>query len=315
MPVNFGVQIEPQFGYTYEDIRAIAQEAESNRFHSLWCSDHFFLHDKAEEINCLECWTTLSALARDTTTLRLGPLVSCNSYRYPSLLAKISSSLDHLSGGRLEFGLGAGWKEIEYNAYGIPFPSAGERVTKLDEALHVIKAMWKEERASYKGKYYEIEDAFCAPKPSQQPHPPIWVGGGKPRVLDIAARHATGINFIPFPKPDEYAAKIQALSEACERHGRDPKSLKLSHFTQCMIAETEGDVEDLLRFVADRRGTEVEKVKEGLASGFVGMPEQCAEQMKKYVDLGVHQFMLLFAYQRELDAVKLIGKGLISHFD
>jgi F420-dependent oxidoreductase-like protein len=314
MSVNFAVQIEPQFGFTYEDIKAVAQKAESSGFHSLWCSDHFFLHDKAEEINCLECWTTLSALARDTTTLRLGPLVTCNSYRYPSLLAKISSSVDHLSGGRLEFGLGAGWKEIEYDAYGIPFPSAGERVSKLDEALHVIKTMWTEEKASYKGEYYEIKDAFCAPKPTQQPHPPIWIGGGKPRVLDIAARHATGINFIPFPKPDEYADKIEELNEACARHGRDPETLKKSHFTQCMIAETEGDVEDLLKFVAERRGTEVEKVREGLAAGFVGTPEQCAEQIGKYVDLGVSQFMLMFAYQRELVGVDLVGKHLVKHF-
>lgn len=310
MSVRFGIQIEPQFGFSYDDIRQIAQEAETSGFHSLWCSDHFFLHDEAEELNCLECWTTLSALARETTTLRLGPLVSCNSYRYPSLLAKISASFDHLSGGRLEFGLGAGWKEIEYNAYGIPFPSPGERVSKLDEALHVIKAMWTEDKANYEGEHYQIKDAFCAPKPTQKPHPPVWVGGGKPRVLDIAARHADGVNF-PFPTPEQYRENLKELETACKRHGRDPNTIQKSHFAQMMIAETESDVETLLNDVAGQRGATVEKLKESLKSGFVGTPEQCLEQIKTYTNLGVSQFMLVFPYQRELELLRLVAKHVI----
>ena len=311
MNIHFGIQIEPQFGFSYDDIRAIAQEAERLGFHSLWSSDHFFLHDKSEHINCLECWTTLSALARDTSSLRLGSLVSCTSYRYPSLLAKISSSLDHLSGGRLEFGLGAGWKEIEYNAYGIPFPSAAERVSRLGEALHVIKAMWTYEKVSYTGKYYQIKDAFCAPKPSQQPHPPIWIGGSKPRVLDIAARHADGINFIPFPDPHQYAEKIQDLNKACQRHGRDPQSLKKSHFTQIMIAKTQSDLNAMLGQIAEKRGRSVDELRASLKAGFVGTAEQCIEQIKAYVDLGVHTFMLMFPYQQELDGLRLVAKHVM----
>lgn len=311
MGIRFGIQIEPQFGFSYDEIRAIAQEAEGLGFHALWCSDHFFLHDKSEQINCLECWTTLSALARDTSSLRLGSLVSCNSYRYPSLLAKISSSLDHLSGGRLEFGLGAGWKEIEYNAYGIPFPSAAERVLQLDEALHVIKAMWTQQRASYAGKFYQIKDAFCAPKPTQQPHPPIWIGGGKPRVLDIAARCADGVNFIPFPDPTQYAEKIQALNAACRRHGRDPQSLQKSHFTQIMIAKTQSDLDAMLGQIAKQRGRSVAELREALKAGFVGTPAQCVEQIKAYVDLGVNTFMLMFPYQQELDGLRLVAEHVI----
>lgn len=311
MGVRLGIQIEPQFGFTYEEIRQIAQEAEAGGFHSLWCSDHFFLHDKSEEINCLECWTVLSALARDTKTLHLGPLVSCNSYRYPSLLAKISSSIDHLSGGRLEFGIGAGWKEIEYDAYGIPFPSAGERVSRLDEAIHVVKAMWTEDKANYSGEYYQIKDAFCAPKPTQKPHPPIWVGGGKPRVLDIAARHADGINFIPFPSPEQYKEKTDALNAACQEHRRDPESIKKSHFTQMFIGETEAEAEELLKEIAELRGREVEELREALKVGFLGSPEQCLEQIKAYTDLGVSQFMLMFPYEKELDSLKVVAKHVI----
>jgi len=311
MSVRFGVQIEPQFGFSYDDIRTIAQDAEQGGFHSLWCSDHFFLHAESEAINCLECWTTLTALARDTTTLRLGSLVSCNSYRYPSLLAKISASVDHISNGRLEFGLGAGWKEMEYHAYGIPFPSAGERVSRLHEAMHIVKAMWLQNKASFQGEHYQIKDAFCAPKPVQTPHPPVWVGGGKPRVLDIAVRHANGINFIPFPTPDQYAGKIQELNQICKRHGRDPDTLTKSHFTQMFIAERESDVNDLLADVAEQRGRTVGELRESLKAGFVGTPEQCAEQLKAYADLGVGQFMLMFPYQHERRSVEIVSKRLI----
>jgi len=314
MNVRFGVQIEPQFGFSYEDIRAIAQLAEKNGFHSLWCSDHFFLDDKSETRNCLECWTVLSALARDTRTLRLGPLVSCTSYRHPSLLAKIASSVDHLSGGRLEFGIGAGWKEIEYKAYGIPFFSPGERVSRLEEAIVVIKEMWTKERASFHGEYYQVNGAFNAPKPVQRPHPPLWVGGGKPRVLDIAARHADGINFIPFPAPQEYAEKIKALDAACVRHGRDPGSIRKSHFTQMIIAKTQKDVDALLAETAHKRGRTVEELRKALASGFLGTPEQCIDQLKAYTRLGVSQFMLMFPYGHELEGVRLVAEQVMPAF-
>lgn len=314
MSVRFGIQIEPQFGFSYDDIRAIAQQAEAAGFYGLWCSDHFFLNDASEAIDCLECWTVLAALARDTQRLRLGPLVSCTSYRHPALLAKIAASLDHLSGGRLEFGLGAGWKKIEYAAYGFRFPPAAERVARLDEALSVVKAMWTQPRATVAGQHYHIKDAFCAPKPLQKPHPPIWVGGGKPRVLDIAARHADGVNFIPFPTPEQYAEKIQELNQACARHGRDPNSVRKSHFTQIFIAPTDAEVDALLAQTALRRNTPVEKLRQALAPGFVGTPEQCAEQIQKYVALGVDTLMLMFPYQHELEGVRLVGQQLVPAF-
>ncbi len=312
--MRFGVQIEPQFGFSYDDVRAVAQRAEASGFYGLWCSDHFFLNDASEEINCLECWTVLAALARDTKSLRLGPLVSCTSYRHPALLAKVAASIDHLSGGRLEFGLGAGWKEIEYAAFGFRFPSAGARGARLAGALHVVKAMWTQPKASYAGEFYTIKDAFCAPKPTQKPHPPIWVGGGKPRVLDICARHADGINFIPFPTPEQYAEKLEALKRACQRHGRDPDAVRKSHFTQMFIAETEAEVEAMLAQAAQRRNTTVEKLRQALAPGFVGTPEQCAAQIRRYGELGVDTLMLMFPYQTELDGVRLVGQHLVPEF-
>ena len=184
MKLHFGIQIEPQFGFDYITIEKIALNAEKIGFDSIWSSDHLFLHDKAEEINCMEAWTLLSALASKTNKLRLGTLVTCNSYRYPSILAKIASTVDSISNGRLEFGIGAGWKEIEYKAYGIPFPSVKERFDRLEEALQIIKLLWTEPKVTFTGRYYSIKDAFSAPKPVQNPHPPIFIGGtGEIRTL------------------------------------------------------------------------------------------------------------------------------------
>jgi len=311
MAVRFGIQIEPQFGFRYDDISAIAREAEVAGFHSLWCSDHFFLDERSQARNCLECWTTLSALARDTETLRLGPLVSCNSYRYPSLLAKTAASVDHLSGGRLEFGIGAGWKEIEYKAYGIPFPTAAERVSRLDEALTLIKAMWTQDQANFKGRYYKLEDAPCAPKPAQRPHPPVWVGGSQPRMLDLMARHADGVNFIPFPTPEQYAQHLDGLKRACQRHARDPETVQTSHFAQIVIGHGPSDVDALLQQRAEQSGRSIEQVRQALEAGFVGTPEQCVEQIKAYTDLGVSQFMLMFPYEHERESLKLVAQHVL----
>ena len=139
--VDFGLQIEPQYGFSYEDIRGIAAESEKRGFESLWVSDHFFLSPELAETPCLECWTTLAALARDTSRLRLGAMVASQSYRNPALAAKMAASVDNLSSGRLNFGIGAGWKEVEYRAYGYPFPSPDARIRQLNESLEIAKRM------------------------------------------------------------------------------------------------------------------------------------------------------------------------------
>ena len=137
---KFGIQIEPQFGFDYETVEKIALNAEKVGYDSIWSSDHLFLNDKSEEINCMEAWSLLSALAVATKKLKLGTLVTCNSYRYPSILAKIAATVDMISEGRVFFGFGAGWKEIEYNAYGIPFPSVRERLEQMGETCSFIPA-------------------------------------------------------------------------------------------------------------------------------------------------------------------------------
>src|SRR5262245_45497153 len=155
---RFGIQIEPQFGFTFSDIADLAKEAERLGFTALWASDHLLWDAKSERRNCLDVWALMPALAAVTTKLRIGTLVTCNSYRLPSVLAKTAACVDHISNGRLEFGLGAGWKDIEYKAYGIPFPPVATRLAQLEEAAQLIKLLWTEERASFNGKHYRLDD-------------------------------------------------------------------------------------------------------------------------------------------------------------
>ncbi|OLS28236.1 MAG: Pyrimidine monooxygenase RutA [Candidatus Heimdallarchaeota archaeon LC_2] len=163
--IKFGIQIEPQFGFKYNNIKEIALQGEKLEFTSIWSSDHFFYGPNPEVTDCLEAWTLLSALAVDTSTIRLGTLVTGNNYRYPPLLAKMTATVDQISGGRLDFGLGAGWKQNEYEAYGIPFPSVKDRMDQLEEAIQIIKKLWTEPKVTFQGKHYQLKDAYSSPKP------------------------------------------------------------------------------------------------------------------------------------------------------
>lgn len=311
--VEFGLQIEPQFGFSYEQIRDLAHLCESVGFNSLWCSDHLFLDDHSEEKNCWDAWTVLAALAVETTTLRLGTMVTCVSYRIPSVLAKTAACVDVMSNGRLDMGIGAGWKEMEYEAYGIPFPSAKERVDRFEEALNIILKMWTEQKATFEGQYHQVKDAFCAPKPTQKPYPPIWIGASKPRMLGITARHADAVNFGGFPNPETYKARLDDLRVACERNGRDFDSIKKSHFFGVVTASDNAGVERILQEMAGQSGRSVDEVRSRYR-GAIGVPEEIAEVLKQYVDMGVEQFMLVFPYGHEADSVKLLAERAMPSF-
>jgi F420-dependent oxidoreductase-like protein len=234
---RFGIQIEPQFGFTFGEIADLAKEAERLGFTGMWASDHLFFDSRSEHRNCLDTWTLITALAPLTTRLRLGTLVTCNSYRLPSILAKMAASVDHLSNGRLEFGIGAGWKEMEYNAYGIPFPPVGTRLAQLEEAVQLIRRLWTEEKASFAGKYYRLENAFCAPKPVQRPLK-MWLGGaGEKKLLRIVAQYADGWNMLfGYPLP-VVKKKLEVLQLHCDTVGRDFSKLEKSLFIVVCVAE------------------------------------------------------------------------------
>ncbi|MFP6889279.1 MAG: TIGR03619 family F420-dependent LLM class oxidoreductase, partial [Nitrospinota bacterium] len=175
----------------------------------------------------LEVWTTLSALARDTERLRLGASVLAVGYRNPALLAKMTATLDVISGGRVEMGIGAGWVEAEYRAYGYEFPKASVRIAQMEEAIRIMKCMWTEPEPTFEGAHFRIERAYCNPPPLQKPHPPIWVGGEGPKVLGVAARYADGFNARYWP-PERFTERAEELAAGCRAAGRDPEEFRSS---------------------------------------------------------------------------------------
>lgn len=193
-----------------------------------WLFDHFVPINGHVEGPCMDGWTLLAALAASTERLRLGLMVGCNGYRHPAVLAKIATTVDRISGGRLDMGLGAGWFELEYNMYGIPFPPPAQRIHELDEACQALKLLWTEELANFDGKYYKLTEARHEPKPVQAPYPPFTIGGGGEKLtLRVVAKHASIYN-APGGTPEEVQHKNRVLDEHCAAIGRDPGEIRRS---------------------------------------------------------------------------------------
>jgi len=307
--MDAGFFIEPQFGFTYEAVRELSLDAEALGFSHLWVSDHFFLRREDPNIDCLEAWTLLSALSQVTTRIRLGTLVTSQSYRYPALLAKMAAAVDVISGGRLEFGVGTGWKEVEYKAYGIPFPPAGVRVGQLVDTLEIVRAMWTQERATYHGRYYSVEDAVCAPRPLQRPHPPILIGALRPRMIRVAAHHADAVNFRDFfMEPARYGTMLEQLRDACASVGRSYESVRKTHTTFAIIGRTRRDIEAMMPEVTRFWGP---AIGERLRGATVGTPDEVRERLAAYQALGISQVIFLFPYGRERAMLRLLGEEVL----
>jgi F420-dependent oxidoreductase-like protein len=307
--LDFGIQIEPQFGFTYNDIKGIALEAENLGFESIWVSDHFFLTNENIGTNCLECYTTLTALARDTSSLRLGPMVVGQNYRNPALLANIAASLDHISGGRLYFGIGAGWKVVEYEAYGYEFPKPMVRIRQLEETIEIAKVMWTQEKATYKGRYYSVEDALCYPHPVQKPHIPVWVGGSGYQTLKVSAKHADAINFAWSQSPEFFGEKLGVLRKHCKRYGTDYDAIRKSAGLMITMEESPEELEEELRDQRDKQSTPYRKYLAKQPPNIVDTPEAVAERIGGYVSIGFDHFILRFNYGQEIEKMRLfMGK-------
>lgn len=300
MKVKFGVHIEPQLGYDYTNSLNIALEAEKLGFESFWCSDHLFLNEKSVNQNCMDAWTLLAALAAATKKIRLGTLVTCNSYRHPSLLAKIAATVDMISKGRLWFGYGAGWKEEEYKAYGYPFQKITVRMDMMEEALEIIKLLWTDPSPSYKGKHYSIENAFSAPKPVQTPHPPILIGGdGEKRTLKAVAKYADYCNL--FMKP-EFERKLDVLKKHCKDVGRDYGDIGKSMFAQAwpgvFVTEDEAELNEHWKKRAEILGKSIEErveyTKAFAPGSWVGYPEEVIERFEYLIGFGFDLFQVMF---------------------
>jgi F420-dependent oxidoreductase-like protein len=218
---------------SYAELERFWRLADELGFYGVWDYDHFYGPDAIGDAvardyrkDTLEAWTTLAAMATVVKRARVGCLVTGVTYRNPAVLAKMAVTVDHISGGRLEFGLGAAWHEAEHRGYGIPFPSAGERIAILDEALRVIKALWTEDTASFDGQHFRLEDAICNPKPVQKPHPPIVVAGqGAKKSLRVVATHADEWNGTGI-EPAEWSRISHVLTSHCDAIGRDPAAIR-----------------------------------------------------------------------------------------
>jgi len=308
--VRFGIQIEPQFGFTYEDVKQIALDAEELGADALWVSDHLFLNNDSAKTNCLEAWTLLASLTQVTTKLRLGTMVTSQSYRNPALLAKIAAGVDHMSGGRLEFGIGTGWKELEYRAYGYEFPAPGPRVEQLVDTIEICRRMWSEDKATYQGKHYRIENAQCTPKPVQRPLP-MWIAGSKPRMMRVVARYADAVNVGGFATPEAYGDSMRELEAACAKQKRDPGTILRSQFGPVLVAETEKRVDEVVRDVAGRAKISPDEWRARRRGHPVGTPDQVAEALRGYVRLGVSYLIPVFPYGYDRECFRVFATQVI----
>jgi alkanesulfonate monooxygenase SsuD/methylene tetrahydromethanopterin reductase-like flavin-dependent oxidoreductase (luciferase family) len=275
-----------QFGWTLPIPTRLQTPADYNRqvqegfdiitghFDSVWSVDHF--QDEGSS-PILEGWTTLTYQAALHPQFLFGHVVLCQSYRNPALLAKMAATFQYISGDRLLFGIGAGWHEEEYKAYGYNFPSAGIRVEELEEALLIIKALWHNQKTTIEGKHHRVIGAYCEPKPNSLP--PIIIGAAKPRMLRVVARHADWWN-ADRANIDDYRRQVEECERACQELGRDPASLRRTWFGECICAPTEAALK-------------VSNAANGnCAYSFTGTADQVVEQMQPFIDLGVDYFML-----------------------
>lgn len=280
----------------HEFSKAIATLADSLGFDSIYAYDHFIPHHSDDlDKNIFECTTILTSTAAITKRIKIGPIVICNSYRHPSLLAKMLSTLDVLSNGRLELGMGAGWYEQEYRSYGYGFPTNIERIKQLDESLSIMKAMWTEPRANFYGQYYTVKNAICNPKPIQKPYPVIMVGGsGEKYLLKVVAKHANRYNLF-FGSPTEMRRKMSILKGYCKpTAGKSHNDMQYSVVLPCIIRESEEEVNQVL-MQHKRKDKTLQQYKEYLANGItIGTPELILRGINEYVEMGVTHFIMHF---------------------
>ena len=286
----------------------MATLAEELGYDSLWVYDHFHNVPRPAHEAVFECWTTLAAISQRTSKIRLGQMVGCNSYRQPSLLAKITSTLDVISGGRLDWGIGAGWYENEYQGYGYEFSSPRVRIGMLREAVEIVRSMWTEPETTYDGRYYHLRRANCDPKPLQRPHPPVLIGGGGEQLtLRVVARLADRSNF--GGKPHEFAHKCEVLKQHCKEVGRDYDEIEKTMSGEVFVRETEAEL-----VAAGSKSLWGEPLESWRQGNLVGTPDQVAEKIQRYVELGCTSFMPWCSDYPSDETVRLLAAKVIPQF-
>ncbi len=253
-------------GTPWSDLLDTWRHIDATGWDAACVTDHFMPNTKDRVGDMLECWTALAALAAETRRMRVGTIVSGNTYRHPAVLAKMATNIDIISGGRLICGMGAGWQENEHTAYDIPFYTVGERLARLDEACHMLKLLWTQSKSTWKGKYYALDDAPHEPKPVQKPYPELMVGGGGEKVtLKIAAKHADHWNV--WGGPNTLAAKGKILEGHCATVGRDPKTILRSAVMVLAMTDDAAEVDKMRKAYMARMGADEEKARDTVLGG------------------------------------------------
>jgi F420-dependent oxidoreductase-like protein len=296
----------PQVGVDLDGLIARGHACEESGLHSLWLADHFWARG-VPDVDHLEVWTALTALAMRTERLRLGTLVVCNSYRNPALTAKIAASFDAISNGRLELGIGAGWMDEEYRGYGYNFQPASHRIEQLDEGLEVIKKLFTEPRATFQGKYYALDDAPNNPKPKQKPHPPITIGGaGERLLLRVVAKHADRWN-CPMNAAADMPHKLEILRSHCDAVGRDPAAITVSEQTIVVLGRDDADFK--------QRWAMAKQFLGGFADldavAVRGTADQVADGLGAKAERGVRFFTIMFGDLAPPETIRLFGEKVV----
>ena len=307
--MRFGVVLHVSATYAnWDTFLTIAKEAERLGYDSVWVSDHFT--SPRGHPHAMESWTVLSALASSTREIRLGTYVLCNQFRHPSLLAKMASTLDNISKGRLELGIGAGWIKDEHVAFGFGWDKHSVRIERLKESVRIVRKLWTENHVSYEGKYFRLKDAMLEPKPFQKPHPSIWIGGNSSAIKGVVAE--VGDGWIPvLPTAEQIANGSMEIKDRMKRFGRDPESLRVAYGGSgcAVIAKNEEMVKRLAEPLVRSMGKRLEEL-----TCLIGIPEQCIQKIEQYQEAGTQKIVAGFYDFPSLHGMRLFAKEVIPHF-
>ena len=303
-------------------------------YDSLWVADHLIRPGEVAE-----CWTLISALAAVTRRIRLGTFVLCDAHRNPALVAKMVATLDNISNGRVNYGIGAGWHGVEQVSYGLPWLEKPiERIKRMEEGIEIVKRMWTEDKPSFEGKYYRINEAICNPKPVQKPHPPIWIAGQGKRMLKTVAKYADGWNWFS-TTVEQHEELINLIRKSCETLGRNYNDIAISWQGRILIARNQADLKKKINQIRrlnphyplslERKvmkiypyqflhraavGGELETI-DFRAHGLVGTPDEIIERIQQYIDIGVKHFILMFIDYPSIDGIELFGEKVMSRLN
>jgi alkanesulfonate monooxygenase len=303
------IMVEPQQGATYDDQLRVAKHAEKLGYAAFIRSDHFLRMGGGDPgPGPTDSWVTLAGLARETSRIRLGTLMTSATFRLPGLLAVQVAEVDVMSGGRVEFGFGTGWFESEHTAYGVPFPGVEERFDRFEEQLAIITGLWRTpegQRFSYQGRHYRLEDCPALPRPAQLPHPPVIIGGGGPRrTPELAATYADEFNigFVSVERAQEQLARVRA---ACSKVGRDPSSIVYSVAGTLAVGRDEPEA----RRRAGVSGADFDRLRAG--AGLVGTVGEVVERLKVYEAMGVSRFYMQLTDLQDMDQLDLVAEHVM----